>query len=498
MAVLDKIQLRKTDIYSSITGEVLRTKTANLIPNFDITIGDKTLCFHNFILFFFSPYMHNLFEMDAVTGIQFNHLDFNIMLCIRNYMYQRNISFPTNQLMGMIQTCKFLQMDELLNKCIDEIPAVLKSDNVYNWLKLGQKLNQIDIEKHCVVFMVTQFREFKYSAGFVELNYAELQGLVGCLLQYDHNTDLVLIAAINWIKCDIYERKAHLKELTQQIDLFKCSERALSGIKNIHGDLMECDHGVYESLLAAIEEVSRTLLLVGGQTNGRAVHECLNLQLAGKQIQKMGRLPDEKFKIYHSVCKTPTGFVITGRKYSNLCAEFDAATNSWLPLKNMPTKKHSHGSICVKGKLYVFRGFQAGIFKWSKSVHCFDMDHSKWQSATSLPIVVRHRPEVAELNGFVYLLDATSTNQLLQFDTEGQRWNFCAPLSGLSCKGCSMISFKDKLYIAGGENKRFAVYAPDKNEWSTLEPPNFVHTFGSLIYHCNKFLLIGGQTDNIE
>ena len=65
-----------------------------------------------------------------------------------------------------------------------------------------------------------------------------------------------------------------------------------------------------------------------------------------------------------------------------------------------------------------------------------------------------------------------------------------------------MTSTKDKLCVAGGGDRIFAWYDPMTDAWTTMEQPVRVHAYGTLVYHNNKFLLLGGShrdaTDEVE
>ena len=65
-----------------------------------------------------------------------------------------------------------------------------------------------------------------------------------------------------------------------------------------------------------------------------------------------------------------------------------------------------------------------------------------------------------------------------------------------------MTSTKDKLCVAGGLKKICTLYDPTADVWTTMKQPVHVHRYGTLVYHNNKLLLLGGSwtdsTDEVE
>ena len=162
-------------------------------------------------------------------------------------------------------------------------------------------------------------------------------------------------------------------------------------------------------------------------------------------------------------------------------------------MPDFPENRCGHGSICVKQKLYVFGGKIPSYDIKSKSVYMLAPNNATWQPGPYLPFDVKF-PKVAEIDNSVYLLDETST-QLVQLDEESRRWKKRAslPWKEPDYHEVSMTSAKGQLYVAGGHNKVFAYYKPCIDTWCFAKRPLQRHKYGSLVYHKDKLILLGGN-----
>ena len=248
------------------------------------------------------------------------------------------------------------------------------------------------------------------------------------------------------------------------------------------------------------EYVEHKLVVAGGQVQDKINRVCWNLDHSN-QFKELIKIPDGVvLGLGYSVCKTPQGFAITGGEDSDLCMMFIAAKKAWSKLHSMLTNRYTHGSICIKGMLYVLGDGPSG----SKSVNILNIECDRWQHGPCLPIAVKH-PKVAVSKERIYLLDQ-DTRKLLMLDVEGKVWRQMAALpGGGACRGVSMTAVNRQLCAAGGlgEERMCAWYNMDTNTWSMGKQPTSCHFYGLLIYHDNRLLLLGGRfnvfgSDDVE
>ena len=230
------------------------------------------------------------------------------------------------------------------------------------------------------------------------------------------------------------------------------------------------------------------VVIVGGVINHTLNRVCWKLN-EKTQIEELCQIPADNLARWHSVCKTPHGFVITGGDDSDLCLRFMAHTQSWIRMKDMRKIRHSHGSICVKSILFVIGGYQDD--QQTESVEMIPIEGGCWQDGPNMPIDVLD-PKVADTDESVYVLDQ-HTGKLLHLDVNRKIWSTREQFPRGRCPGVSMVSAQDKLFLAGGSYRLCAWYNTASNAWFMLQQPLQQHKYGALVHYDNTLILLGGS-----
>ena len=213
------------------------------------------------------------------------------------------------------------------------------------------------------------------------------------------------------------------------------------------------------------------------------------------------KLCDIRFQLKrgHSVCEVDYGFTcaITGGQDSDLCVMYDAFKQKWKELKPMEIKKHRHGSVCMRERLYIFGGV-CGQSK-TRTVEYLNMSDETWHTGPAIPVKVA-MPKTAVIDSRVYLL---AKERLFCLDTDTNIWIELAPLPVSSWHGVSMTSARGCIYVAGGKGRIFYRYNPAKGSWTRGKQPQYCHKYGALVYHHPYLTLFGGKfmkdgTDQVE
>ena len=108
-----------------------------------------------------------------------------------------------------------------------------------------------------------------------------------------------------------------------------------------------------------------------------------------------------------------------------------------------------------------------------------------------MPIAVND-PRVAYTDESVYVLNE-DTGGLLHLDVNRRIWSTRAPFPQGRCPAVSMVSAKDKLFLAGGYDRMCSCYNMALNAWFMLQPPLQTHRYGALVHYDNKLILLGGS-----
>ena len=396
--------------------------------------------------------------------------------------------------------------------CITEVPSTLKPDNAISWMQLGNQLDIADFKAHCEKIIAGHLAEISSHRDFLAMTHAEVKDCLSFVSKSEtaHDDDDVLRAAMQWTSQGTEDRLTHLENLLKEIQLENCSQKALFDILKTHRKTVVANIEAYDLLTDALQQITtkdpeklspklkakvkEMLVIIGGEVDYKVSPICWYID-SSNQIVELCKIPYNDLARKHSICATSVGFAITGGKDSNLCIMYNAETKSWSKLQNLRTEREGHGSICISGVLFVIGGEIGG--QYSKSVDCLALDDGKWENGPELPIAL-YLPRVLQINGIIYLLDSWETKRLLKLDPESNTWVIRAsPPDGMDWL-VSMTSVNDQLCVAGGCESVCLWYNPATDAWSKGQQPLVHHWCGSLSYHDNSILLLGGQTDDVE
>ena len=125
----------------------------------------------------------------------------------------------------------------------------------------------------------------------------------------------------------------------------------------------------------ASKSATKSVVAVLGFETTQMRRACWNLN-ESNQFVEMCNIALE-IPLYHSACKVPEGFAITGGEGSDLCIAFNASKKVWSKLRSLLTKRQGHCSIYINGVLYVFGGLLSNDM--IKSVNCLDFPGGTWR-----------------------------------------------------------------------------------------------------------------------
>ena len=507
---------RSKTYLSNMADKIIGIREEKLLFDFKIHIKDDFLHCHKFIVALHSPYMKAMLTSDmaevAKQETRLDHIDVDIVKIILAYMYTEDFSVHKDQLMDVITAADYLHMKELKEMCLEEVPAILEVGNVLEWWKICGKIDLDATKEHCEDLMATAFVEITKHREFLRLNHAEVTDYFNHVCGQIIERDDILKAAMYWVDHDATERLEYLDDLLQKIELDKCSMQGIRTVIKSYTALLDQQPMLYKVLsCAAMDDLcdssassevvsskpvkqhpqqqnKSVVVIVGGSTDHAVNRVCWKLN-EKNQIEELCQIPAEDLARFHSVCKTPHGFIIAGGENSDLCLMFMAVNRSWVRMQNMRKTRRMHGSICVKSILFVIGGHQDG--QKANSVEMIPIEGGCWQDGPNMPIDAEY-PKVADTDESVYVLDQ-ETRKLLHLDVNRKTWSAQAPFPRGRCFGVSMVSAQDKLFLAGGSDKVCAWYNIASNAWFMVQQPLQRHRYGALVHYDNILMLLGGS-----
>ena len=496
------ITITRSEKYSAFVGkELMSMKEDGSFSDFGITVNEKTFSCHKLMLAVHSPVLRAMMKSDMVESAKqsatLDDISPEIMDILLEFMYAEQVTFHEDNLMDVIKTSNYLQMIGLEEMCIERVPPVVKPENAVSWLTLGDKLNLDRIKSQCAEIIAANMSEISVQMEFLALSLAEVQECFNEVKKLQTSHDGILRASMNWVSDDQENRMTNLEDLLHEVEVDSCSLEVVMDVMDTYGTLVISSIAVHNLLTRAMKTIKardarprtqQTLVIIGGIVDGKENRVCWFLNKANRFLE-LSKIPFRDYRPYHSVCKTPEGFAITGGKDSDLCVMFNASTKKWAMLQNMLTERYKHASWCIKGVIYVFGGTISN--QRSNCVDYLVIGSGNWQRGPDMPIAVAY-PKVAELNGCVYLLESQLNSPLLKLDPEKKVWIKCAPLSENNWNSVNMASVYGKLCVAGGGGI-CAWYDPNTDTWCRSQRPVKTHHDASLAYHNYTLLLLGGM-----
>ena len=503
------LSLSRTKKYcTKLADEVMKLRNEKALMDFKINVKDDEFPCAKFVMAAHSPMLHAMLTSDmaevAKQEIRLDHINKDIIQIILAYMYCEDITFHKDQLMDLTAAADYLQMTELKEMCLDEVPDILELGNVISWWKEAAKMSYDTIKKPCEEIMTANIRQISKQNYFLNLDLHQIQLYVSDICSDCVRSDHIVDGLMRWVNHDD-ERVPYLEDLLNKGQLNKCSAEGLKHAMQTYELLIDKTPMAYKLLLKSLASIAThtdTVVVIGGEEGDQVNSACWKVEHPN-EIVHLCEIPDDDLASQFSVCETPQGFCITGGVDSCMCMMFIAATKSWFRLQELQVQRHGHGSIYVKDILYVLGGYcGTDTSEPSDLVDFMIMKDGKWTCGPNMPLAVKF-PKVSNLGNNVYFLDEIS-NQLLCLDIDQEIWKQLASLSAEKqyCAGASMISAHTRLFVAGGHSMICAWYSPNTNTWCTGQQPLHQHKYGALVYHSDTLLLLGGSfrdgTDTVE
>ena len=491
----------------------MKLRDDKTLQDFKIHVKNDEFPCAKFIMAAHSPMLRAMLASDmaevAKQEIRLDHICKEIVQIILDYMYCENVSFHKDQLMDLIAAADYLQMAELKEWCLDEVPDVLEPGNVISWWKEAAKMNYDTIKVPCEEILAANFRQISHQNDFLNLYLDEMQQYVSGICTDSVNSDHIVDGLMRWVNHED-ERVPHLEDLLNKSQLNKCSVEGLTNAMETYETLLDKTQTGYKLLSKTLADIATdisktttdTMVILGGEEDdGNTSLLCWKVEKSNEVVH-LCNIPTSQDSGEFSVCMFSQGLVITGGIDSRMCMMFIASTKSWVRLQNMLQNRDGHGSVCIKGVLYVLGGFVGDCRLPSNSVQSMVMEDGEWKFGPDIPLVVT-LPKVATIAETLYMLDVEESRKLLHLNVDEHVWKELAPMPVEECYGVGMTSAQGLLFVAGGERMICASYNPATNTWCTGQKPFHSHQYGALTYHKEKLLLLGGHynglgTDEVE
>ena len=288
--------IRAEKYCTKLADEVMKLRGVKALMDFKIHVKDDEFPCAKFVMAAHSPMLRAMLESDmaevAKQEIRLDHMSKDIIQIILDYMYCENVSFHKDQLMDLLAASDYLQMTELKETCLDEVPDILGPGNVIEWWKEAVKMNYDNVKEKCEEIIAANFGQISRQTDFLNLNLTEMQYYVGDICSETVHSDDIVDATIRWTGHE-EEQVALLEDLLLNIQLNKCSDEGIKAIIDTHESLLDKTPMVYKFLLKRSSSIATDTsnASAGCSTSGEAnPDEPLAFLRPQRQFQEMRQL----------------------------------------------------------------------------------------------------------------------------------------------------------------------------------------------------------------
>ena len=470
---------------------------------------------HKVVVSACSPVLQAMMTTDMAEAtkqeVTLHNIPSGVMELLMEYMYKGEANIPPALLLPVTEACDYLQLVELRERCLRQASSAINPNNAISWHKLADVLNIDKLKTKCLELLSSSLADVSEGPEFLEMSFAEVSNCISGAQETGADSDDLLEATTNWVAHKQKTRQDHILDMLEKLDLTRCSVECLGTEMDKHKELLCAQPAALGKLTKSLIQISaqasrnirnkknergrkdaNIIVISGQEANNTPCNDCWLLDKSMNFVD----LCKLAFSFrWHSVCQIPGGFVVTGGEWNNLCAMFVLSTKSCKHLERLPAPRDRHGSIFMKGKIYLFGGNVSNAK--SSSVISLDLDGGKWNKEPDIPTAV-NLLEVACMDSSIFLFDGYYSKQLLQLDMMTKTWSTKAKPPQQDYRGADMISVNGQLLISGGNYMAFAQYNPSTDTWTTGNVLTLQHFFGSLVHHDKKVYLTGGNNDHVE
>lgn len=438
-----------------------------------------------------------------------------------NFAYSGSCRITDANVQGLLVGAAFLQLPRVRDACADFLAARFSPHNVLGIRQFGDQLACGDLVRAADKFVHQYFCRVVQSDEFVALAVDELLAIVRSDELNVTTEEPVFEACLRWIKHAEAVRSALLPQLLAEVRLPLLTPQYLADrvateslVRSSHQcrDLLDEAKDYHlmperRGLIAAFRTKRRCcdfvmgqIYAVGGLTMNNESVSTVEMFDPQQSEWRMGEAM--------SMLRSRVGVAVNdGKLYAfggfngterlSTVEVYDPRKRTWTHAQAMLCKRSAVGVASLYDKIYVCGGYD-GITSLS-TVECYAPRTDTW--ATVAPMMkFRSAGGVAALGEYVYALgghDGLSIfDSVERYDPAGDVWERVQPMLNRRCR-LGVAALGGKLYACGGYDgntflRSVEMYDPEREEWRMIAPMNVKRSRVALAANMGKLWAIGG------
>ena len=483
-----------------------------------IQAGAESIPANRMVLACYSEYFKTMFlsqlKEKYQNTVEIKELDGQFIKSVIEYIYTGKIDINANNVMALLGTADFLQVDEVKKMCFDYLETSLTVDNCIDTVKASVLYNNPSPHSRIYQFISENFDETVKTENFKNLSK---QDLIQLMENLDRNKVLessVYTAIINWVQ-NQQNRNAEFSSLFLLLDLQKLSSNfILDTIAEV--PLVQASNSCLNAVLSCLktknaqqQQSKASKILCVGRTKNKTLIEIHNGVVKSQsrypylphyfsKIQCTLKLDDyiyciveckdeseeaysileayrlflkeanSNWKEFASIGEIRKGFgatvwngklVVTGGYNDftgdlNFAQLYDPRYDEWKNIAHMICGRYDHALVVANNKLFAIGGRDAS----SNDLATVELLNNKTQKWTEMKPMLKKRSLFAAVTcgNFIYAIGGRSSNNTLlktveRYDYAKDEWIFVKNMNARRC-GHAACVLDGKIFVVGGKS----------------------------------------------
>ena len=487
---------------------------AKRFTDFNIKSGASSFPVHRLVLACYSSFFEKLFQSsiseEHQNSAQLNDVDTKSLKILIDFMYNRNITINYENVLDILQTAHFLQINEVCDFCFDYLRTTITTENWYVVLFVLRLYKNDSLSKKLYQFVSVNFNAITQSRYFKKLTTEELKSLAQNLDRSIVTERSLNDAILSWITHDEINRKSEFSCFMSLLDLNQNSsdvqDAMLSttlGKKNA-----DCLNGVVDAPEIPRKKLRKTnskLISIGGFETPSVVAEVYSTLSTPHKVYPSLPL---QLLVYNKGLKMNEYIYTIGGSFDT---DFQFVTNKvyrirlgeskWKYTIPMSKERACMAATKYKDSIVVIGGVGRG-FKRTRSAELFFPASNKWKVISDLNDL-RSGAELVECDGSLYALGGYDGQRILasvERSSNLDKWEYSTPMK-YSRFLFAAVCYKGEIYVIGGRcaigNNISVLSSVEKfnsteRKWSSVESLKTARFAHAACLLDDKIYVVGG------
>ncbi|XP_037892447.1 kelch-like protein diablo [Glossina fuscipes] len=450
---------KMNDYNNTFMGALSKLRDEKEYCDFLLQVGGETIHVHRAALAISSPYFKALLKSNMkenqLGSVTFEDKDVNAVKAIIGFIYSGQITLTEENVQAIYLTSDYFQMEWLKKRCVEFLKRHLRGANCIQIRSFADKLSFKELYDCSHKYILNNFDMLIDNKELLLLSFEEILGLIKddqLSVKLEENA---YIAAINWIKYNVEDRKAHLTELMSHIRLRFVRTRFLT------------KYIMKESLLE--RNLQCKDFIIEALSYQAMLKDCLSENSQSEEIRGVCKMAGENL---------------------NTAEYYNPFTKRWSCIANMNYARKNFGICAYKDCIYVMGGCGTSL-----STEIFNPSTDRWYAQTTdNTINYNFCNRIALIENSIYTLGYKFDGIITctRFDPRDGRFYKLYNVGGENMETFEVFSSDHSLYCI--QNNYFVRLDVRINKWERMPlMPRERSNFSAIMLEDNIYVF-GGMT----